>query len=64
MTGDPRFVDSSHTNYRLPRNSPAIDAGDNSAISGLVTDLDGNPRIVDGDSNGRLIVDMGAYELP
>jgi predicted outer membrane repeat protein len=37
--------------------SPCIDAGDNSAIpAGVIVDLDGNPRIING------IVDMGAYE--
>ena len=43
--------------YRLQPGSPAIGSGNNTLISsGLTTDLDGNPRIVD--SN----VDMGAYE--
>ncbi len=35
--------------------------GDNAAIS-LTTDLDGLPRIVDGDWDGTATVDMGAYE--
>jgi uncharacterized repeat protein (TIGR01451 family) len=41
--------------YRLRACSPAIDAGDNLSVT-VATDLDGNPRIVNG------IVDMGAYE--
>ncbi|MBK9124770.1 MAG: hypothetical protein IPM16_16840 [Chloroflexi bacterium] len=45
-------------NYRLLAGSPAIDAGDNALVPiYLTTDLDGNPRIVDG------IVDIGAYEV-
>lgn len=51
---DPLFMDA-YDNLRLLAGSPCIDAGDNSAVP-VVTDLDGNPRIVNG------IVDMGAYE--
>jgi hypothetical protein len=44
--------------YHLLAVSPCIDAGDNSAVPpSVVTDLDGNARIVNG------IVDMGAYEF-
>ena len=56
-------------NLRLQLTSPAIDAGDNTAVpSGITSDLEGNPRFVDIPSNpdtGRgtpPIVDMGAYE--
>jgi len=41
--------------YLLP-GSPCRDTGDNTAITGIDTDLEGNPRV----SNG--IVDLGAYE--
>jgi len=61
----------------LSHNSPCIDAGDNTAIpadiadldgDGNITeptsyDLDGHPRIVDGDCNSTSVVDMGAYEF-
>jgi predicted outer membrane repeat protein len=47
---------------RIPANSPCIDAGINTAPDILPTDKDGNPRVVDGDRNGTLIADMGAYE--
>ena len=44
--------------------SPCIDAADNDAVPAEVaTDLDGNPRIVDGDDDGEATVDMGAYEF-
>jgi len=53
---DPLFVNSLGSDYRLNAGSPVIDQGDNSAPNLPTTDLDGNPRIVDG------TVDMGAYE--
>jgi hypothetical protein len=56
ITTNPQFVDAAAGNYRLQGTSLCINAGDNSAVSGIV-DLDGNPRIVDG------TVDMGAYEF-
>ena len=54
--------------YHLQITSPAIDAGDNRAIT-LTTDLDGNPRKVDIASvpdtgyGTPPIVDMGPYEI-
>ncbi|MCB0052041.1 MAG: cadherin-like beta sandwich domain-containing protein, partial [Caldilinea sp.] len=63
ITSDPLFVapisatlaPTTTGNYRLQTGSPAIDSGDNSAVS-FSTDLDGNARIQGG------TVDMGAYE--
>ena len=55
-------VDDNYGDMHLGASSPAIDSGTNSAIS-LPTDLDGNPRIVDGDMDGTATVDMGAYEF-
>ncbi|MEA3376525.1 MAG: right-handed parallel beta-helix repeat-containing protein [Chloroflexota bacterium] len=50
-------------NYRLQAGSPAVDGGLNAAVPAAVsTDLDGSPRIVDGDGDGSAVVDMGAYE--
>jgi hypothetical protein len=40
--------------------SPAIDAGDNTALP--ATDGRGYPRIVDGDGNGSILADIGAVE--
>jgi hypothetical protein len=69
IDADPRFIDAEHGNLRLGSNSPAIDAGDNSAVPvGILTDLDGNPRfvdisdIIDTGSGTPPIIDMGAYE--
>ena len=51
-------MDAANGNIRLQPCSPAINAGDNSAVpAGITTDLDGNPRFY---NNGT--VDMGAYE--
>ena len=49
--------------YRLAPGSPGIDAGDNAFATESV-DLQGLPRIADGDGDGVAIVDQGAYELP
>ncbi len=51
--------------YHLQPDSPCIDSGDPDSedfVGFPDTDLDGNPRIVDGDGNGTAIVDMGAFE--
>jgi predicted outer membrane repeat protein len=59
---DPMFV-FENDGHLLP-GSPCIDAGTNTPISGLSeTDLDGNPRVIDGDLDGFAIVDMGAFEF-
>lgn len=68
----PQFVDSlapaqsTLGDYRLQSTSPCIDEGSNDLINatGVTTDRDSNPRIVDGDTplDGIATVDMGAYE--
>jgi hypothetical protein len=83
INADPQFVrgpspggdaswgtlDDDYGDLRLQLISPAIDAGDNSAVpSGLLVDLAGYPRFVDipgipDTGNGTPpFVDMGAYE--
>jgi hypothetical protein len=59
----PHFVDAGAGDLRLTWYSPCVDAGDNNAPCLPATDLDGNPRVMDGDGDGNSIVDMGAYEL-
>src|SRR5437667_6508269 len=50
------FIDLAGGNFRLQPGSPCINAGNNFYVS-TSTDLDGNPRIING------TVDMGAYEF-
>jgi len=55
ITGDPQLVNPFGGDFHLQSNSPCINAGNNTYVSGT-NDLDGNPRIVGG------MVDIGAYE--
>jgi predicted outer membrane repeat protein len=63
-------TDDDYGDLRLKYGSPAIDSGDNSAhgLTGITTDLDGNPRFVDIPSipdtgvGPSPVVDMGAFE--
>jgi len=59
----PDFQSEPSGNYRLISGSPCIDQGDNGAPSLPLTDKDGNPRVVDGNNDGKAVVDMGAYEF-
>ena len=52
IDADPLFVDPGNGDYRLMKDSPAIDAG--TPVDAPATDLDGNPR--------DALPDMGAYE--
>jgi hypothetical protein len=56
---DPCFV-SGDPYYHLGPNSPCIDTGIGNYPD--ETDIDGQPRMLDGDANGTVIVDMGADE--
>jgi hypothetical protein len=54
ITNYPAFIDYASGNYHLQTNSPCINSGTSLAFA--LTDLDGNPRVVDG------LLDIGAYE--
>lgn len=60
---NPSSAPTTDGNLRLQSSSPAIDAGKNS-FSSYPFDLDNLWRIRDGDGDGNLVVDMGAYEYP
>jgi len=74
--GPDNIVGTEDDNLRLSAGSPCIDAGDNTTVppdtadldgdgntaEPIPWDLDGRPRVIDGDCNGTDIVDMGAYE--
>lgn len=57
VEGDPRFASHAAFDFHLLAGSPALNAGDASALpAGAVTDRDGHPRVV------GPAVDLGAYE--
>jgi len=60
----PEFTGLSANELRLRGASPVIDAGsEETEIQRYDTsDLADNPRVVDGDGDGNVIIDMGAYE--
>jgi len=69
---DPGFVDGDgpddnpetyeDNDYHLLIDSPCVDAGRNEDWMWHALDMEGNPRIVDGDEDGEDGVDMGTYE--
>jgi len=62
----PEFVipwDGTAGDFHLLPGSPCIDSGSNDLAVGILTDLDGNVRIWDGDDVPGAVVDMGAYEF-
>ena len=65
---DPLLVDPAAGDFRLPYDSPCIDAGDSNKQGNFswpnlpATDIDGDKRIVDGDGDGTPAADIGADE--
>ena len=63
INDEPIFVDPDNGNLHLKSDSPCIDSGKNDFVSQEDTDIDGDPRIMDGDGDGISVVDMGADEF-
>jgi hypothetical protein len=63
ISADPLFTNPTQGDYHLQQGSPSIDSGDNLTPNLLDKDLDGDPRILDGDGNGTATVDMGVDEF-
>jgi hypothetical protein len=62
ISADPRFVNAAAGDFRLLPDSPCIDAGTN-LVDLPTTDIQGLPRVMDGNDDGIAVVDMGAYEF-
>jgi hypothetical protein len=63
ISADPLFANPTQGDYHLQQGSPSIDAGDNTTSNLPDIDIDGDPRILDGDGNGTATVDMGVDEF-
>jgi Bacterial Ig domain/Right handed beta helix region len=63
ISADPMFANPTQGDYHLLTVSPSIDSGYNQAPNLPDKDLDGDPRIVDGDGDGNAIIDMGVDEF-
>jgi hypothetical protein len=62
IKSDPLLTDDIHLQY----GSPGIDAGDNAVLKTfyfqISTDVEGDPRVIDGNGDGNAVVDIGADE--
>ena len=59
ISADPSFVDAAGGDFHI-RRGPAVDAGTNTDAP--ATDIDGDPRPIDGNGDGVAVVDIGADE--
>ena len=60
---DPGFVDPRAADFRLRLDSRCVDAGLAGVPGQQATDPDGDDRVIDGDGDGRAVIDMGADEF-
>jgi len=63
INADPMFLDAASGDLHLGPDSPCIDAGNNDAPNLPEYDFEGDERVLDGDGNVTVIVDMGADEV-
>jgi parallel beta-helix repeat protein len=61
ISTNPLFACEPSGNFRVVATSPCVDGGTNDSL--LLLEFDGRPRLMDGDSNGDPVVDLGAFEL-
>ncbi len=61
INGTPMFVNAVTGDFHLQGISPCLDTGTNSAAV-VTTDFEKDNRIIDGDQDGKAIVDMGVDE--
>ncbi len=59
---DPLFADPPKGDFSLQPGSPALDAGA-ATIASCERDRAGSPRVLDGNLDGTVVVDIGAYEF-
>ena len=55
-------MDHENGDYHIRAGSPCIDQGTNAVPVLLATDFDGTARVLDGDRDGTVTVDIGALE--
>jgi len=64
INSDPLFREPASGNFLLRYGSPCLDTGLNASLpGGITTDLNGLPRIYDGDGSMTDEVDIGCFEL-
>ena len=62
IAADPKFLSPDFDNYGLAGSSPCVDAGLNEGWMAGAMDLEGQPRVQDGNADGTNTVDIGAVE--
>jgi hypothetical protein len=62
VAGDPKFTDPAAGDFSLQQSSPLVDKGDQAAVVVNEKDLTGGARVLDGDGDGTVRVDIGAFE--